>query len=331
MLKTLLVYLHLLATAFALVELLKFDIRLLLNLNRPLAAVDLQRLISTKNTVTLALVVLWVTGIWFVVNGAIDEPGKYLTNQKLWMKVFTVSLLTVNGMLMHSIGFTRLRPGAVFSEMALRDQWLLLGMGVVSSVSWMFAAFLGIARAWNYTASFDDLLVMYLWFLWGGFTVANLPLLYLRLRHNNARVTDTLKFNLLKTLSLFDGFSDDTLWEFLHLTEWHRFKPEQTLIEEGKAGRSFYILANGEASVEKNGKPIGVLKVGDYFGDIAYVREQAAARAATVTARSEAVVIRIKSKTLTTASDDLRFSLHRAFLRTLDDRPASTDYQLAAP
>ena len=330
MLKTLIVYIHLISTAFALVELLKFDIRLLLNLNRPLAAPDLQRLINTKNTVTLALVVLWITGIWFVVNGVIDEPDKYLTNQKLWMKVFTVSLLTVNGMLMHSIGFTRLRPGAVFSEMMLKDQWLLLGMGVVSSVSWMFAAFLGIARVWNYSVSFQDLFVMYLWFLWGGFTVANLPLLYLRLRHNSTRVTDTLKFNLLKTLSLFHGFSDAALWEFLYLSEWRRFKPEQTLIEEGKAGRSLFILANGEASVEQNGKPIGVLKVGDYFGEIAYIREQAA-RAATVTTRSEAVVIKIKSETLTTASDDLRMSLHRAFLRTLDEHPTRSEYQLVAP
>ena len=331
MFKTLIVYLHLLATAFALVELLKFDIRLLWNLNRPLAAADLQRLVSTKNTVTLALVVLWITGIWFVINGAIDEPDKYLTNQKLWMKLFTVTLLTVNGMLMHSIGFTRLRPGAVFSEMALRDQWLLLGMGVVSSVSWMFAAFLGIARPWNYTASFPDLLVLYLWFLWSGFTAASLPLVYLRLRNNSARVSNTLKFNLLKSLSLFRGFSDATLWEFLHLSEWRRFKPQQTLVEEGKAGRSFFILANGEASVEKDGEPIGVLKVGDYFGEIAYIREQAAARAATVTARSEAVVIKIKSETLTKASDDLRFSLHRAFLRALDEHQTRTDYQLIAP
>jgi len=331
MLKTLIVYVHLLATAFALVELLKFDIRLLRNLNRPLAAVDLQRLVSTKNTVTLALVVLWITGIWFVVNGVIDEPDKYLTNQKLWMKVFTVSLLTVNGALMHSIGFTHLRPGVVFSEMALKHQWVLLGMGVVSSVSWMSAAFLGIARVWNYSASFQDLLVMYFWFLWGGFTAANLPLLYLRLRKNSAHVSDTLKFNLLKTLSLFHGFSDATLWEFLHLSEWRRVKPERTLIEEGETARSLYILANGEASVEKNGQPIGLLKVGDYFGEIAYIREQAAARTATVTARSEAMVIKIKSETLTTASDDLRFSLYRAFLRALDERQTTTDYQLVAP
>jgi CRP-like cAMP-binding protein len=331
MLKTLIVYIHLLATAFALVELLKFDIRLLRNLNRPLAAADLHRLISTKNTVTLALVVLWITGIWFVVNGVIDEPGKYLTNQKLWMKLLTVWLLTVNGMLMHSIGFTHLRPGVVFSEMALKNQWILLGMGVVSSVSWMSAAFLGIARVWNYTASFLDLFVIYFLCLLGGFAAANLPLLYLRLRKNSTRVSDTLKFNLLKTLSLFHGFSDAILWEFLHLSEWRRVKPERTLIEEGKAARSFYILANGEASVEKNGEPIGVLKVGDSFGELAYIREQATARPATVTTRSEAMVIKIKSETLTTASDDLRFSLHRAFLRALDERQARTDYQLAAP
>ncbi len=331
MLKTLIVYIHLLATAFALVELLKFDIRLLRNLNRPLAAIDLQRLVSTKNTVTLALVVLWITGIWFVINGVIDEPNKYLTNQKLWMKIFTVWLLTANGMLMHAIGFTHLKPGVVFSEMALKHQWILLGMGVVSSVSWMTAAFLGIARVWNYTASFQELFGMYLLCLLGGFAVANLPLLYLRLRKNSRHVSDTLKFNLLKTLSLFHGFSDATLWEFLHLSEWRRVKPKRTLIEEGKAARSFYILANGEACIVKNGQAIGLLKVGDYFGEIAYLREQAAARTATVTTRSEAMVIKIRSEILTMASDDLRFSLHRAFLRALDEHQPRADYQLAGP
>lgn len=172
LLKTLLVYTHLLATAFALVELLKFDLRQLRNLNRPLTAVDMEQLTRARKIATLALVILWITGLGLVVIGVVTEPGKYLSNQKLWMKLFTVSLLTFNGVLMHGFGFVRLKPGLVFSEMPRTWQWVLLGMGVLSTVSWLFAAFLGIARAWNYTASFEQLLIVYGWLLVGGFIAA---------------------------------------------------------------------------------------------------------------------------------------------------------------
>lgn len=187
MLTTLLIYLHLLATAFALVELLNFDRRLLRSLHRPLAAADLERLAIARHTVALALAILWITGLWFVVVGVDAEPGVYLSNQKLWMKLFIVALLTINGALMHFVGFGRLRPGVVFSDLPFPQQCILLGMGVFSTVSWLFAAFLGIARVWNHTVSFEHLLVMYGGLLVGGFVAANVLLMLPSIRRVTAR------------------------------------------------------------------------------------------------------------------------------------------------
>lgn len=228
LLKTAIVYVHLLAAAFALVELLRFDIRFLRNLNRPFAVFDLQRLIVAKRTVRLALIVLWLTGIWMVVNGAIDEPGKYLANQKLWMKLFTVLLLTLNGMLMHSIGFSHfLEAGTVFTQLAYKSQLRLLGMGVVSSVSWLYAAFLGIARPWNYTTEFQDLFSIYIWLLLCGFIVTNLLLLSRRLPKLRAQLAELHRLSAPTKLALFAGFSTASRREFLSLADWHRLQSKR--------------------------------------------------------------------------------------------------------
>jgi hypothetical protein len=164
-----------LATAFALVELLRFDLWILRNRNSTLTEQNLLRLNIARRTVTVALTVLWVTGLWLVIDGSL-AADKYLANQKLWMKLFTVVLLTLNGVVMHRFGFSQMRPGCVLMRLPVRQQSVLLGMGVISSISWLFAAFLGIARLWNHTTGIGELTLIYLLLLVTGFIVAGLML-----------------------------------------------------------------------------------------------------------------------------------------------------------
>lgn len=166
MLKTLLVYGHLLATCIALGRVLLADHKLWLWRKTRLGATQRAYLEETQKIVTLALLALWASGLLLVLQGYLDEGQRYLLNQKLWAKVAVVVLLSINGMLLHRIGFPLLqRAPYAFQSFPSRSRLALLG--ALSTSGWLFAAFLGVVRPWNHVlpclhvlAVFAALLVM---------------------------------------------------------------------------------------------------------------------------------------------------------------------------
>lgn len=162
MLKTLIIFLHLLSAAFALVSLIKFDLKMLLNLNTPLGKQDVRTLKKTKNMVSNALWLLWITGIIIVTMGYMGEPAKYLLNEKLWVKVIAVVVLTINGIVLHYYAFPKLKVGATFLNFSTGKQFCIITLAAISSTSWLYASFLGMARAWNYTMGFSFVMGTYL-------------------------------------------------------------------------------------------------------------------------------------------------------------------------
>lgn len=149
-----LVYVHLIACCVALGAILACDARIAFDLFRgrsPSGADD-----NVQRIATLALAVLWITGITFIVMDARASTWiEPLMNPKLQAKIIVVSLLTLNGAVLHrSILPLFAKHGTLLALPAaprLRSLWA----GAFSCVSWLYAAFLGVARplSWKYPLS----------------------------------------------------------------------------------------------------------------------------------------------------------------------------------
>lgn len=161
LLKDLLVFVHLIAMAVAVGRMLEFDLRFLRAAHQPLNSAMLRTLKRTQRAMTLTLAVLWASGIALVAQAAGQDP-QALQNEKLWAKVVTVLCLTFNGVVLHRIAFPLLTGPKAFLALPARQRLGLTLCAVMSSVSWLYASFLGIARSWNHTASVGHVLAVYL-------------------------------------------------------------------------------------------------------------------------------------------------------------------------
>jgi len=161
LLKNLLVFIHLIAMAVAVGRMLEFDLRFLRSAHQPLNSAMRHALQHTRRTMTLTLTLLWLSGIALVAV-AVDANPQALQNEKLWVKVLTVVCLTLNGLVLHRVAFPLLTGEQAFLDLPARQRLGLTLCAVMSSVSWLYASFLGIARSWNNTAPFGHVLGVYL-------------------------------------------------------------------------------------------------------------------------------------------------------------------------
>ncbi len=91
------------------------------------------------------------------------------------------------------------------------------------------------------------------------------------------------KVDALRRSSLFAEFSRHELEELAKVTEDLEFEEGKVLAREGEFGQEFFVIADGEAVVERDGREVSRLKGGDFFGEIALIWESAR-RTATVRA-----------------------------------------------
>ncbi len=156
MLYTLIVFVHLLAASMALGAIVATDLRLLSKLAQDRVRIAPPNVFVAR-IVMVALLLLYVSGGAIVAMGAL-ERADYLTNPKLQAKVLLVVLLTLNAFVLHKLAFPRLARGRRVARWHASD-WILIAVPVAASnFLWMFTAFLGIARPWNYTTPLRDIL-----------------------------------------------------------------------------------------------------------------------------------------------------------------------------
>jgi hypothetical protein len=171
MLNTLLLFSHLLATCIAVGVLLIQDIALARAQGKALSKIEITELQLSAKRVSIALVALWISGIALVTQGYLGHPD-YLLNEKLWAKITVVFVLTINGIILHYYSFPRITTSNGLSDLTFSEKTLVALSGSVSSMSWLFACFLGIARPWNFTASYSSMMLIYISLIAVAFIVA---------------------------------------------------------------------------------------------------------------------------------------------------------------
>ncbi len=150
------------------------------------------------------------------------------------------------------------------------------------------------------------------------------------LRLAGETISDSAKFNELRSLHFFEDFDDVTLWEALRISTWRTIPAKTVIIREGDSGESFYLLVEGEVDVSIQGKSINVVRRGGCFGELLYFSDQVAQRTTTITALNDITVVEIKTIALKVASSACQVSFQKAFMRVLIDRLTQTNAKLAA-
>jgi CRP-like cAMP-binding protein len=99
---------------------------------------------------------------------------------------------------------------------------------------------------------------------------------------------------LLRGVPLFAGLTTSHLRHVAKLAEAVRFAEGRPIVQRGAKGSSFYVLAEGTASVRKgpSGRTVATLGPGAFFGELALLDGHP--RSASVVATSPVTAIRIE-------------------------------------
>ena len=93
----------------------------------------------------------------------------------------------------------------------------------------------------------------------------------------------------LKDVPFFSSMSEEDLAAVAQQTDEISVAAGRVLAREGDLGEEFFVIESGTAEVTRGGAPVAKLGPGDFFGEIALIREER--RTATVTATSPMVLI----------------------------------------
>jgi CRP/FNR family transcriptional regulator, cyclic AMP receptor protein len=92
------------------------------------------------------------------------------------------------------------------------------------------------------------------------------------------------KVELIKSVPLFAECSRKDLEEIAGIADEIDLREGKELTKEGRPGREFFVLIEGDADVKKGSRRINRMAAGDFFGEISLVTRRP--RTATVVATS---------------------------------------------
>lgn len=97
----------------------------------------------------------------------------------------------------------------------------------------------------------------------------------------------------LSKVPLLQGMHDTERSQLADAVKVEAYEANKTIVSQGEPGKKFYIVEDGEAEATKGGIVVMSYKAGDYFGELALIRNQP--RAATVTCKTACKILSIDS------------------------------------
>jgi len=151
-----------------------------------------------------------------------------------------------------------------------------------------------------------------------------------RLSRFDQSILDSSKFDYLRAMPMLKAFDDPAVWQLVNCTRWSRLPAHSVIVREDQPGQSLFFLAEGEVKVTKSGRLLSVLRRGECFGEMSYIKEGETPRHASVEAITEVVVAELGAAEAASGVDSLGQShLMRALLNTLVDRLAFADSRIS--
>lgn len=108
--------------------------------------IDHEQLREGTVWVSRALLALWITGLVIIGIDTGFAPAVIVSKGKLLAKLAVVVVLTLNGFALHRWALPRLLAPAGDADYARQAAKVPSLLGAVSACSWLFAAFLGLAK-----------------------------------------------------------------------------------------------------------------------------------------------------------------------------------------
>lgn len=161
-----LIFIHVIAMAVAVGLMCWLDIALVTS--RRVNAMQFQ-LSSTR--IARALVVLWLSGLAVMGLDSQLNLDVLAMMPKIQAKLLVVTLLSLNGWALHRFAFPALMDNRTRFPTTTTTT-ILTAMGAISTVSWIYASFLGIARPLASTLGFGGFIGLYAALLIMGVTTA---------------------------------------------------------------------------------------------------------------------------------------------------------------
>jgi serine/threonine protein kinase len=136
------------------------------------------------------------------------------------------------------------------------------------------------------------------------------------------------RFDELRHFKLFKEFSDQEIWELLHVGSWRTYGAGDHILNDGDQGDSVYVVLSGSVAIVKNGIKIrDGIGQGECFGELGYLGN--ARRTADVIARTpEVAVMRISASSISAGSASCQIKFLNAFVRVLAQRLRDTTERL---
>ena len=132
-----------------------------------------------------------------------------------------------------------------------------------------------------------------------------------------ASISDTEKFDTMRSLHFFKNVGDIELWEVLRISDWREVRKDECIMRENELCSAFFILASGELKVTRQGRELDRLRKGDCFGEMKRFPDSNFLRTTAISAETDATLIEINLDVLAKASVECRFQFDDAFLYIL--------------